>query len=649
MGENQNKIKTNIKIKSNVIIDKEIISINDDYIGVEQHVNTIKDAINGGAELISLSSGYGGGKSSLCKILSNDEMFEKTSIVSLWDVIIDKDTKKGVQNNDLKTSQEKEFSLLNLYKSFLFQLAGDYKSARYSKYVNKALNKTTTFFNVYAKSRWFILNIILFFIFGFLYALSFGIEFKYPLKWFSDMDIVFNQMFLQYFSLFVIGLNVFFMFINGKIIYTSWKTERDRLITNDDVITLYVDLINDSISRKSKKNLVIIEDVDRCLDDKTISDEQILSFLKGLLKLKHYSCKDSSINKKLRSVVFVVAINEAKIYSSSYYKSDELLKFFDYRLDLGKIHNEDFNSILTKLLLSVNMPSGCDLSKFKVVLRSKSNSIRLLKCVINDALLKYNALKNKSKNTQANIKIESCIAYSYLKNNYYEAFNYFLIDDYEAVNSINDAIKRLDKGQELNFKVKRNINFDDKNNEEIFTKKIPTFEVEMEFFIKNRFIDFDFKQYFYNYPKGEEFTTVQQSILKGYIIEGKPLNVDNNMYVNVTYVEKLQEYIMEQKLAYPMDILDDEYISKILFEKPDDDSLYKFLLDSLKLDNVDNQLNSILNIKKIFNLNRRGNVLKYLTKVYNENWKKESMLLETPEFYNFRSLLTKYFKDDIIY
>ena len=194
MEENQNEIIPNIGRKSNVIIDKEITSINDDYIGVEQHINTIKDAINEGAELISLSSGYGGGKSSLCKILSNDEMFEKTSIVSLWDVIIDKDNKQSAQTNDSRASHEKEFNLLNFYKSFLFQLAGDYKSAKYSKYVNKALNKTTTFFNVYSKGGWFIFNIVLFFIFGFIYALSFGIKFEYPIKWFSDMDIVVNQL-----------------------------------------------------------------------------------------------------------------------------------------------------------------------------------------------------------------------------------------------------------------------------------------------------------------------------------------------------------------------------------------------------------------------------------------------------------------------
>lgn len=646
MKENQNDDISNKK-KSKVIIDKEIVSINDDYIGIEQHVNTIKDAINDGAELISLSSGYGGGKSSLCKILSNDEMFGKTSIVSLWDVVIDKDYKQSTQEKNgtdqpKDITPEKEFSLLNLYKSFLFQLAGDYKSARYSKYVNKALNKTTTFFNIYSKSRLFFFSIVLFFIFGLVYALSFGIEFKYQIKWFSDMDIIVNQMILQYFSLFGIVLTVFFMFMSGKILYTSWKTERDRLITNDDVTALYVDLINDSISRNCKKNLIIIEDVDRCLDDKTINDEQILSFLKGLLKLKHYSCKNSSLNKKLRSVVFVVAINEAKIYSRNFPKSDELLKLFDYRLDLGKIHNDDFDSILSRLLLSVNIPSNCDLSKFKVVLRSKNNSIRLLKCVINDALLKYNTLQNKFKNAQANIRLESCIAYSYLKNNYYDQFTIFLANDYDAVCSINEAIKRLDKGQEINFTTNESTVLG-KNN-----KGLNEFKNEMEFFIKNRYIDFDFKLYFYNYPKGEKITTIQQSIFKGYIVEGKPLNVENNKCVEVEYIKEIQQYVIEQKLSYPLNILEDKYVSKILFERPNDDCLYNFLLDSLKLDNEKNQIIATSNTKKIFDLDNRDNVLKYFLRVYKENWNKENIITETKEFYEFRFILTEYFKDDIV-
>lgn len=163
------------KEKSKVVLDREIDNFTEDFIGVDEHVQTIKSAIEGGAEIISLSSGYGGGKSSLCNILSKDKTFNKVSIVSLWDVIIDKDSKDSKDDK----IQKEEINILNLYKSFLYQLAGSFHSSRYSNYVNKALNKTTTFFNIYSKTKGFIFSAIFFIIFALLYALSLGIEFDH--------------------------------------------------------------------------------------------------------------------------------------------------------------------------------------------------------------------------------------------------------------------------------------------------------------------------------------------------------------------------------------------------------------------------------------------------------------------------------------
>lgn len=627
--------------KNNVIIDKEIQTIEDDIIGIEAHVDTLKDAINEGAGLISLSSGYGGGKSSICNIISNDKMFNKTSVVSLWDVVIDKD-KKIIKTGNTIEIEQNEFSSLNLYKSFLFQLAGDFHGARYSRYINKALNRTTTFFNIYSKGKIFFLCIFSIILSSLTYAISFGIRFNFKLNWLNP-DISLNQDFIKYISLFFIGLFSFFAIYNGKILYTSWKTERDRLITTDDVTSLFVGLINDSIrsknplyifkkNKKYKKNLVVIEDVDRCLEDSTIDKKLLLSFIKGLVKLKHYKCKNYILNRKLESVIFIIALDESKIYNIEKNEyNDEILKLFDYRLDLGKIHNEDFTYILNELLSKVNIENtDINVPKFNVILRGENNSIRLIKNIINDALLKYHSLKKKF-NSTVNIRLEPCIAYSYLKNKFYEEFTGFLKDEHKMVKSIKGAIDSFHQ-----------------TNEAVLDSyaKNENFREELKVLIKIGYIDFEFKNYFYNYPKGEPFTTIYESIFRSYMIHKKPLDTESNKLVSEKKVKDIQNYINQLSLNYPLDLLDDIYISRILFEMEEDIQLLNFLYSVLKLDTQENQKISISNLQKLFNLNMYDNIKIYLSKVNSNHWKKEN-IIETPEFYEFRLKLIKYFRDEI--
>lgn len=446
------------------------------------------------------------------------------------------------------------------------------------------------------------------------------------------------------------GLTVFLMIINGKVLYTSWKAEKDRLITSDDVTTLYVDLINDSIHKKLpwqkyKKNLVIIEDVDRCIDDETITDENVLTFLKGILKLKHYTCKNYFLKKKLKSVIFIIAINEAKIYDSKCERKDELLKLFDYRLDLGKIHNEDFEYILDELLNKVSIPQQYTNKIFKVILKSKNNSIRLLKCIINDALLKYNSLCNKFKSKGATIRLESCIAYSYMKNNYFADFDLFLNNDDIAVEIINDTLNKVKQKKDIFAKENINAisqNFKQKNISEDFIK-------ELFFFIKNNYIDEDFKQYFYNYPKGEKYTTIQESKLREYLFNEGKLNIENNKNVSKNFISKLQGKMNDLKLNYPTDILEDSYLSEQLFSSDSDSCLLNFLSEHLKIDSVENQKKSMNALKKIFNLNvPKENITLYLFKNYVLNWTSDKIFTDSNEYYDLRYLLVEFFKEDII-
>ncbi|MCM1237734.1 MAG: hypothetical protein NC489_47330 [Ruminococcus flavefaciens] len=290
-------------------------------IGVEAHIATLKEAINNGAEVISLSSSYGGGKSSVCKLLSKDELFYKTSTISLWDVAIDKQTIYIDGNN--KESLEPQLNIIDLYISFLFQLSSDFYDEKYSRYISKALNKSTTFFNVFLKNKIAKVLFVLTMFFLGIYLLCFGLEFNWDLISDERVKLIITNKTIQYTALSLTGISLLLLIFKCKIVYTSWKSEKERIITNDDVTTLYAGIINDSIPlyRQSKiyqevhtncgsKSLVIIEDVDRCVDDNSLDSKLLINFLKSLIKLKHYNCKNRFLNKKLKSIIFIIALDE---------------------------------------------------------------------------------------------------------------------------------------------------------------------------------------------------------------------------------------------------------------------------------------------------------------------------------------------------
>lgn len=230
-------------IKPLAIVNKEIETEEDDLIGVEAHIATIKEAINNGAEIISLSSSYGGGKSSVCKLLSKDKLFYKTSTINLWDVAIDK------QNTgyDLNSNQsELKLNLIDMYKSFLFQLSSDFYDEKYSRYISKALNKSTTFFNVFLKTKLAKFFFALTMLFLGIYLMCFGLEFSWALITTENFKLILSNKTIQYTMLFLAGISSLLLIFKCKIVYTSWKSEKERLITNDDVTTLYAGIIKNT-------------------------------------------------------------------------------------------------------------------------------------------------------------------------------------------------------------------------------------------------------------------------------------------------------------------------------------------------------------------------------------------------------------------
>ena len=622
------------------IVDKEIKSLEDDVIGISNQVDILKQVINDGASVIAISSSYGGGKSSVCNILSKSEMFKKSSTISLWDV----------NNNQINHNND---NIENpLFSSFLYQLASDYGGITYAKYISKAMNKRTTFFNVYFKNKLFIFLFFILLLIMLLFCSSFLIinpllKIEFELKN-RQYIIYFTSDFIRNLSLIAGGVVLFFSVLKTKFIYTSWKNDKDRLITYDDITSLYISLINDSINdslkclfKKKKKNLIIIEDLDRCLDE-NMNKDYIMGFIKDIVKLRHHTCSNKKINKKLNSVVLIIAFDEKRLLKTQSQQSqlankldyENLNKLFDYRLDLGEIHNDDYIDILNTLVKKHITTNEALVKKFQIILRSQNNSIRLIKQTINDIIQKYTTLKSRFNDSKYNIKIESCIAYAYLKNNFYDKFNDLLSNEESFLKIMRDKLSSFHK-KTL-----------------VIKEDVCEFKNELSVLIEKQYLDEEYKIYFYNYPKNSKVLTIEESTFRNYMLGLESINVDSNRQLSKDFVLKTHEYMCNLGRNYPDTLIYDKYTLKILLGIENNDLMKKFFLEVFKLD-------SEINVKKAceyillllgygvdIDINR---ILPYFKYTYNIQWKNIQIVSKNYDIFNFRILLCKLLADEIVY
>lgn len=639
MKQKQKKKQEEEKKVPFVLIDKPINDIENDNIGIPCYIESLNEAINQGARVISINSKYGGGKSSVCNILKKNNRYNKTSTISLWDVIIEQ--KNGKKN-------KVELDVMSFYKSFLFQLSSDFYGDKYSQYISKALNKKTGFINIFFKTRIVLWSFILACVFAGIYILFEGInhvEWNFLKNILNLINVKINISFYKNLSLVMCFSLLLFTVFNGKIVYNSWKAECDRLLTLDDVTTLYAGIIRDSISfTRNNKNIIIIDDIDRCINNE--SKEIIVDFIKSVVKLLHFNCKNYFLRKKLESIVLILCIDEDKFIKDG--NDEVLLKLFDYRLDIGKIHYEDFEGILNDYAIKYKKINDKK-EQLMLLLDNPNNNIRLLKKEINDAFLKYETLLSRFEKEKETISFESCVAYSFLKNNYPLYFEQFITDSVKTTSNIRKAIEEYNANKEIYIEdiIKmelKNDNNDDNNNDNIKQKE---FNDKIKEYIKMGYINENFKLYFYNYPKNEKCRNIYEytfwNSLKGF----ESYDIKNNLMLTKSYILECAFDVNRIKMNYPKEILKDMYVLNVLFSRNDDEKLFALLLQEMSL-NQDETIQSSLEILDFLcaNINYE-NAMSYLVLIYEEQWNSKR-ILKNDLFYRFRNKLVQYAGDDII-
>lgn len=669
------KTKKGKKAKYDLLfVDKPIEDKSEDILNITEYVDSLNNAIEQGASFISINSSYGAGKSSVCNLLKTNRKYNKVSTVSLWDAVIDKPDVHKCKKNQLifsdetkktnaqiietdEENNESEEEALSYYKSFLYKLSSDYNSIRNAKYVSGVLNKKTGLFTMLLRNNWLVLAFCVFVFCVILFLVTSRLDLiryrqieiiKETLTQCISENSIMYQIIRKVYRLrniieigsIIIGfICTLIVVFKGKVVYSSWKVEKDRLLTTEDIIDLYIQIIKDAVRcGNRKKNLIIIEDIDRNIDD---NYNVVIDFIKSMSKLNKHTCRDPRENKKLKSIVFIFCIDEQKLVNAANKHSDidsneQILKLFDYRLDLGVVHYDNFKGFMRTLLENNNIENVKELG---LLLNSSKNNIRLLKNELNDCFLKYRTLKTRF-GDNVRIRLEACAAYSFIKNNYPNCY-YLMQKDEKITESILKAVR------ENNAKINsRQSNYS--LNLELGDKYSTEFKETLESFIKESIIDEEYRMYFYNYPSVEKYRNVNEHLFWKYITGRAQLDIENNEMLTEDYIKEVAEDVIEQKLSYPENIIDDIRTIKILLTVNNKMKLKTLFGKCFSLDNVEKVKKLIKFIKESLQYEYNLDVIKEIIEdLYENEWSK-NLRGEIEEINELRLLLTRIYQTEIV-
>jgi len=335
-------------VPSIVFVNKPITDIAEDIVGFDTQINTIKEAIDDGADMIALVADYGAGKSSIADILyKGEKTFQKTRI-NLWDSISvvknDTNSDDGVQETDVNDN----ISLLT--KSFLYQLANGYDSkdenslniSKLTAYVTKRLSNSHNLISFASASDKLWKNLLTSTIFiGLFLVLYYG----------EKVSCFFNKPFMTMMrdispAFLIIGIAVcVWSMRDAAMAFANIKNSDSKKAEINDVFDVY-NIVARKLSDNAyeAKQIVIIEDLDRIVDKKLI-----IGFLKEIYRFHNLLSED--IRNKF---VFIIALKpESSLIGEIEEDNNHVYsKLFDLIVYLKPIHLSDYEAVLLNLINS---------------------------------------------------------------------------------------------------------------------------------------------------------------------------------------------------------------------------------------------------------------------------------------------------------
>lgn len=433
------------RIEPIVFVNNPISTNSQDIVGFETQVCTIETAINNNATMIGVIADYGSGKSSVTEILEHKitqksedrKKYPRPIKINMWDCL------QETNSEDTVTSE-----INNLTKSFLFQLANG-KSSRLASYINKRLSKNYGIISISFNSA---LTWVLIIIAVLLFSISEMVKLDSFFLPVLPVELIEAYMVLYDFSPVLLALSVIIAVIGisrSSIAFSHWKMLKRDSDEVNDIFDTYEYIINKLKPQKNRKQIIIIEDLDRIIDKSVI-----IGFLKELYRFQ------TSLGKNKKKFVFIISIKpEAKLKNNgvnSFDFDDNKIysKIFDVTVHLKPIHYHDYDSILIELLNSnpkakseLEELIGCGTidsslpAEFYWIKKGTNLTIRDLKERLNNALAIMVSLKNKQYKVKTAVRFDSCAAVTFLEHQYPEEYHTLIKNEENISNLIESTYK----------------------------------------------------------------------------------------------------------------------------------------------------------------------------------------------------------------
>lgn len=594
-----------------IFIDEPINNSAKDIIGLDSYVDSLSSAIDDGAQMIAITSGFGYGKSSILELLKNKGKNYEIIKLSMWTIV-----------EDYKEKVDTKRCITELHKTFLFNLLkeinidkGDFLLKRFNKkYGTISLNFEDNKYKIYSLILLAIFIVFIFFD---------GANMIKPII--ENFGVNLDENYIKlicYSTLLYFSLKI----INKSELIYSYKTNNESEITEDELVFLYNKYILKKHNKKGEKikYVIAIEDLDRI--DNT---ELILPFLKELRK--YYVSDRKSDDNNVTFVVSianenVLSISENKLNNSKVinngkiinkgetpnedrketYTNNDLqitkniyLKLFDFVMNLPEFNMNDYRNILSGLLkqkkneleeyFGDNFDSIINKRYWNWIIKGKDIDIRIIKNRLNNAFILHSSLFSKF-NDKIDLNFEKCIFASYLITEYPcdfaktedDLFSNIIDKSFLGDNELESYIETI------------------KNKHVLSSAYID----EIKNAVENKIIDKDYYYYFYNYPKNSKVYTSNDIIIRDAILYGQgndkineilAESSSNDAFIDfATYYQSfnhnLKDVIFKYENLYKKYLEFDQtsvvktFRSKVISYKENEEKLIKFVCDVLSFD-----------------------------------------------------------------
>ena len=560
-----------------VFVNKPICKSNDDVLFYSTQADSIISAVSQGANVIGVIADYGAGKTSLTQLLCFQDTKTKAPInIYLWDSLSTKSDSIG--SNEIKP-------VAAITRSFLYQLAcGDQKDHMFARNINWRLSRNFGVLSVSPtkKDFWYYVAAAAI---CFIAPKAALIAFPNLLEW-----VIFILNMLSPWGAVFIALCGL---IRTNVAFSLWDSQGKRQPESSDTYSLFSEIV-EKVFAENTRRYVFVEDLDR-IKDKAV----VIEFLKEIYKFN--ALLDDEYKKR---VIFVISVMpENKLVDAkpeSEYGQHLYSKIFDYSVVLPAIHIQDHESVLLDILkthynvisnilgepLSNKMPA-----QLVWLIKGDNLTVRDIKNRLNICFSIYDRLKKRQDlddSLDLDIQLGKCAAVAYLTDRYPDHISCLMQNedgfdalvahssqqltknsfepsfDFEIWDSIESRlVETLDDPKSVSYDLRKKL-----AENVLYSKNDELFQNDIIALLVGHFIEDDYHQYFYTYPKNSRIYKVYESRVRALISSNGAVTKDLLADISLVRVNSPEiiinkiQFILNLKTGLPSCV----FLSKDLFE-----------------------------------------------------------------------------------